>query len=166
METEEEMYEENEGLFHDFESDTNDIPNHLIYITYRALSCYYVDNYEEAARWINGLLNEVSFKRFPMGQLEVKCLLALQYSLLGEFDLFQQLINSIQRQIRLIGKENCEHIVIFTKMLKISNSDAKRNKYEKISSLADKLSKFQFITFTPTLLIRMNEKLILQLSGK
>ena len=166
METEEEMYEENEGLFHDFESDTNDIPNHLIYITYRALSCYYVDNYEEAARWINGLLNEVSFKRFPMGQLEVKCLLALQYSLLGEFDLFQQLINSIQRQIRLIGKENCEHIVIFTKMLKISNSDAKRNKYEKISSLADRLSKFECITFTPSLLIRMNEKVILQLSEK
>jgi len=164
MGTEDEMYEENDGLFHDFESDTNDIPNHLIYTTYRALSCYYVKNYEKAAKWINRLLNEVSFKKFHMGQLEVKCLLALLYCLLDELELFHQLINSIQRQIRLIGKENCEHIVIFSKMLKISVSDAKRNKYEKITSLAQKLSKFEFIPFTPTLLIRWDEDLIIKLS--
>ena len=124
----------------------------------------YQAKYEEASKWINGFLNEVSLKKFQMGQLEVKCILALQYCLLKEFDLFHQLINSIQRQIRMIGKDKCRHIVLFTKILKISLSEAKRNKFEKISGLVDKLNHYKFTPFTPTLMIKMNEKLILKLS--
>ncbi|MDH5598764.1 MAG: hypothetical protein OEY34_06560, partial [Cyclobacteriaceae bacterium] len=113
--TEKELYEESETLFEDYEPDMLDVPKYLSYCVYRAVSCYYVEKYNEAARWINNLLNEVSLKKYPFVHLEVKVLLSLQYCLMNDFDLFNQLVNSIQRQIRIIGKENCEHITAFTK---------------------------------------------------
>jgi len=165
MNTLERIYEENDGLFLDFESDPNDVPNHFIYYSYRALSCYFIKKYDEASRWLNHLLNEVSLKKFPFAHLEAKLLLALQYCLLNDYDLFHQLINSIQRQIRLLSKEKCEHLLVFSKILKVSLSDAKRNKYEKINSLAEKLNSYDFISFTPTLLIPFDEELINLLSS-
>lgn len=161
---ESDMYEENEGLFHDFEPDINDIPNYITYVTYRALSCYYSGHYDEAARWINNLLNEVSLKKYPEAQLEIKVILALQYCMVKDYDLFNQLINSIQRQIRLLGKESCEHIILITKMMKISISDSKRNKKAKIQSFATKFQQFELTHFMPTLLVEMDDRFIETLS--
>ncbi len=160
----EEMHEENEGIFHDFEPDINDVPNYVTYIIYRALSCYYNKRYDEAARWVNNLLNELSLKKFPTAQLEVKTILALQYCMVRDYDLFNQLINSIQRQIRLLGKDACEHVVIFTKMLKISISDSKKNKKSKIENLAEKIKNIELDYFTPTLYVKINEDFIDNLS--
>jgi hypothetical protein len=160
----EEMYEENEGLFHDYEPDKNDLPNYITYVIYRALSCYYNKRYDEAARWVNNLLNEISLKKYPTAQLEIKTVLALQYCMVRDYDLFNQLINSIQRQIRLLGKDACEHVVIFTKMLKISISDSKKNKKAKIEALAEKIRNIELDYFTPTLLVKIDEEFIKDLS--
>ena len=162
--TVEEMYDENEGLFHDYEPDKNDIPNYITYVIYRALSCYYKKKYDEAARWVNNLLNEISLKKYPTAQLEIKTVLALQYCMVRDYDLFNQLINSIQRQIRLLGKDACEHVIIFTKMLKISISDSKKNKKAKIESLAEKIRNIELDYFTPTLLVKIDEGFIDSLS--
>lgn len=162
--TVEDMREENEGLFHDYEPDKNDIPNYITYVIYRALSCYYSKRYDEAARWVNNLLNEVSLKKYPAAQLEIKTILALQYCMVRDYDLFNQLINSIQRQIRLLGKDACEHVVIFTKMLKISISDSKKNKKFKIENLAEKIKNIEKDYFSPTLLVKINEEFIDNLS--
>jgi hypothetical protein len=131
---------------------------------YRALSCYYVKKYDQASRWINNLLNEVSLKRYPNAQLEIKVILALQYCLLNDYDLFNQLINSIQRQIRIIGKENCEHLMIFTKILKVSISELKKNKEEKIKALIRKFSMFQKQGFSPSMYIKMDDEFVSKLS--
>ncbi len=158
------IYEENEGLFHEYEPDKNDLPNYITYVTYRSLACYYSKKYDEAARWINNLLNEISLKRYPAAQLEVKSILALQYCMVRDYDLFNQLINSIQRQIRLLGKDTCEHVIDFTKMLKISISDSKRNKKAKIQALADRMKIYQLNYFTPTLLVKVDEEFVDALS--
>ena len=159
-----EMYEENEGIFHDYEPDKNDIPNYITYVTYRSICCYYDKKYDEAAKWINNLLNEISLKKYPTAQLEIKVILALQYCMVKDFDLFNQLINSIQRQIRLLGKDSCEHVITFTKMLKISISESKRNKKSKVSSLADKFKSYEMAHFMPTLLINVDEDFVDALS--
>jgi hypothetical protein len=164
MDTVEQMYDENEGLFHDFECDKNDIPKFVTYVTYRSLSCYYAGKYEEAARWLNNLLNEVSFKRYPHAQLEIKVLLALQYCIINDFDLFNQLINSIQRQLRLLGKDECEHILNFTKVLKVSISETKKNKQSKIQGLVDKMVRVEKTYFSPTMLIKLDETLVRKLT--
>ena len=91
-------------------------------------------------------------------------MLALQYCLMGDFDLFNQLINSIQRQIRIFGKENCEHIVVFSKMMKISISEVKQDKEDKIKALMEKFESLPTEIFAPTKLIRMDDNFLTRLS--
>jgi hypothetical protein len=158
--TEAELYHENETVFEDFEVDVQDIPKHIVYILYRSLSCYYADKYDEAAKLINNLLNEVSLKKYPFIQLEIKSLLALQYVLLKDYELFNQLSNSIQRQIRLFGKDACENILLFLKVLKISTSEAKKEKAKKISALIPRLGSITVHYFAPTRLIKLDDKFV------
>ncbi len=159
-----EIKSENESTFSEIEIDVNDLPLYLTYTAYNALSFYYADNYEDAAKVVNNFLNEVSLKKQPFAQLELKSILAVQYCLLKDSDLFNQLMNSIQRQIRIQGKESCEHIVILTKILKIAMSETRRNKKDKIRELADKFERMESEKiFAPTKLIRMSEAFITSL---
>ncbi len=166
MGTEKDMYRENEQTFLDFEIDTLDVPTYLTYTVYKAISAYYVDKYDEASKLINNLLNEVSLKKYPLVQLEIKSILAIQYCMLNEIDLFNQLINSIQRQIRLIGKEQCEHILILTKILKLGISDAKKIKPDKMDMLAYKYDSIKRNHFSPSALIRMGDDFINRLANR
>lgn len=158
--TEVELYAENESIFLDYEIDMQDIPKHIIYVVYRAISSYYMGKFDEAAKMINGLLNDVSLKKYPYAQLEIKTLLALQYTLMRDFELFNQLSNSIQRQIRLFGKDSCENIQLFLKVLKIATSEAKKEKAKKIMGVIPKLSTINVHYFAPTKLIKLDEKFV------
>lgn len=160
LSTEKEMYAENEGLFEDIEADTQDVPKHTIHVVYRALGCYYAGRFEEAAKLINGLLNDVSLKRFPFVHMEVKAILALQYCMLKDFELFNQLTSSIQRQIRLFGKDECENVLLFLKILKIATSEAKREKAKKIMQVVPKFKSLKLNYFAPTTFIRMDKEFV------
>ncbi|WP_375579837.1 hypothetical protein ABWH96_01800 [Marivirga tractuosa] len=158
------LSEENVALFQDFEPDRDDIPQYITYATYRSLSCHFDKKYEESAKWLNNLLNDVSLKKYQNAQLEIKTLLALEYCLMKDYELFNQLINSIQRQIRIIGKENCMNIQVLNKIMKISLSESKRNKEEKISELVQKFKTIEPVQhFAPTLLLEFNDDLIKKL---
>ncbi|SMG20049.1 hypothetical protein SAMN05661096_01069 [Marivirga sericea] len=158
------LSEENVALFQDFEPDRDDIPQYITYATYRSLSCHFDKKYEESAKWLNNLLNDVSLKKYQNAQLEIKTLLALEYCLMKDYELFNQLINSIQRQIRIIGKENCMNIQVLNKIMKISLSESKRNKEEKISELVKKFKSLEPVQhFAPTLLLEFNDDLIKKL---
>ncbi len=137
---EHELHAENERMFTEFETDPDDAPQQICYATYRAISCYYDDKFEEAGRWLNNLINSVHLKRFLVAQVEVKTLLALQYCCLQDHELFNQLVNSIQRQIRIIGKEKCEETVMFLKILKTAVSEAKKEKRVKVKSLVERFN--------------------------
>ena len=165
MGTEAELYQENETLFSDYEADLNDLPRLIIFAVYKSLTCYYAGKYEEAAKILNGLINEVSLKPFPLIQMEIKALLALQYCLLKDFELFNQLSNSVQRQIRMIGKDVCENVLLFLKILKIAISEAKREKPAKITAIIPKFRTITVNYFTPTGLIRMDEKFVENLTA-
>ncbi|HTE31824.1 MAG TPA: hypothetical protein VK666_15690, partial [Chryseolinea sp.] len=158
--TETELYTENEAIFLDYEIDMMDLPKHIVYVVYRAISSYYVGKFEEAAKLINGLLNDVSLKKYPYAQLEIKSLLALQYTLLRDFELFNQLSNSIQRQIRLSGKDSCENIQLFLKILKIATSEAKKEKAKKIQGVIPRLNAITVDYFAPTKLIKLDDKFV------
>jgi hypothetical protein len=163
--TEADLHAEAETVLVDFEPDPTDIPKHVIYITYRALACYYVEKYEEAAKLINGLLNDVSLKKYPFTLLEIKSLLALQYVMVQDYELFNQLANSIQRQIRMFGKDECENIHLFIKVLKISVSEAKKEKAKKISAILPKLTGLKVNYFAPTMLVKLDDSLVTKLSA-
>jgi len=158
--TEKELYSENENIFVDFEPDPLDVPRHLIYVVYKALAAYYAGKHEEAIRLINGMLNEVNLKRYPFAQMEVKALLALQYCLTKDFELFSQLSGSIQRQIRLFGKDVCENILLFLKILKVATSESKKYKPEKIRALVPRFKVLTVNYFAPTSFIRMDDEFV------
>ncbi len=162
---EKELYAENETIFADIEADTIDLPKHVVYIMYRSLGCYYAGKYEESAKLINGLINEVSLKRFPFAQMEIKAILALQYCLLHDFELFNQHSNSIQRQIRMFGKDECENVLLFLKILKIATSEAKKEKPKKIAAVITKFKEVKVRYFAPTSLIKMDEDFIEKLTA-
>ena len=156
----EEMYHENEVLFQNLELDKNNIPQYINYAMYRVIACHYAEKHEEAAHLINELLNEISLKRYPHAMLEIKGVLALQYCLMKDFELFNQLANSIQRQIRILGKENCAHIATFTKTLRISISYSKKDKKRKIQQLLEKMDNSNRKLFSPTQYIQMDDNLL------
>ena len=135
------LYEENLGLFHDFEPDIQNTPQYVTYVTYRAISQFYAEKYDEAIRWINKLLNDVSLKKFPYVHLEVKLLLAIQYCIVKDNELLTQLTNSIQRQIRILGKETCIHVVLFIKLLKVAIQTNRSDRESKIRMFIEKLKK-------------------------
>jgi hypothetical protein len=158
-----ELHAENESVFQDMEADTLDVPKHVIYTMYRAMSAHFAGKHEEAAKIINNLLNEVSLKKYPNTQLEIKSVLALQYTLVRDYELFNQLANSIQRQIRMFGKDSCEHVQYFLKILKIATSEAKREKAKKINAVIPKLESIKVGYFAPTKLVKWDEKIIQKL---
>lgn len=167
LDLQQELYEENEGLFHEFEPDTQNLPQYVSYITYRSLGFFYAEKYEEAIRWLNKLLNEVSLKKYPYVHLEIKLLLALQYCIVRESDLFAQLVNSIQRQVRILGKETCIHAVLFIKLLKAANQHNRSDRENKLRDLLEKLKKTTLPQgFCLLRYFRLDESLIQRLLGE
>ncbi|MBL7855711.1 MAG: hypothetical protein JNL17_15015 [Cyclobacteriaceae bacterium] len=162
--SEKDLFVENENLFEDIETDPLDVPRHVIYMVYRALSAYYVERYEEAARLLNNLLNDVSFKRYPLAQLEVKALLAVVYGMLRDVDLVTQLVSSISRQSKLI-EDKAENLMLIVKILKIATSEAKREKPKKILVLIQQFSSTPVSYFSPTRFIRMDDQFIERLTA-
>lgn len=159
-----ELYTENIRLFADYESNVQDAPRHILYTVYRAVCCYYAGRYDEAARWLNNLLNEMSMKKYPQAFLEIKMILSLQYCLQNDYDLFNQHINSVQRQVRLMGKDSCEHIVLFSKIMKTSLGESKKTKSQKIRLMVERYNQLPMLAFAVGQFIRMDDDFISRLS--
>ena len=163
--TEKMMYGETKELFEDFEVNKLNIAEYIIYTNYRASGCFFAEKYDEAARLINNLLNETALKKYPSALLEIKLFLALQYVMMKDHDLFNQLINSIQRQIRLIGKEHCIHAVILSKLFKAALNDGKKGKKAKLVILIAKLKTSLPKYYTPFQYIRLDDDFAEKLSS-
>jgi len=155
--TEKLMYGETKELFEDYEINKQNIPEYIIYTNYRASACFFSEKYDEAAKILNSLLNETALKKYPSALLEVKLFLALQYVMMKDHDLFNQLINSIQRQIRLIGKEDCTHAVTLTKIFKATLNEGKKGKKGKLMLLISKLNLSLPKYYSPFNYISMDE---------
>lgn len=67
---------------------------------YLALVRFYRGDYSGAARKINELRNKLSLKQFLFADLDSKTFQALQYCILGDDGLCQQVLSSIKRQIK------------------------------------------------------------------
>ncbi|MCS6975072.1 MAG: hypothetical protein N2044_10355 [Cyclobacteriaceae bacterium] len=162
--TENELYDEIPNIFPDYEPDPEDVPRHIIYVMFKVLAAYYAGKYAEAIRLINGMLNEISLKRYPHTALEVKTILALLYVLEREFELFKPLYYSVQRQYRALEKPEAKNIFYWLRILKISTSEAKREKAQKIQAVIPKLKQCNNTYFSPTMLIKTDEALIKKLA--
>ena len=162
--TMEHISEANEQIFRHYIPLKEDVSNYLSYMTYRALSCYYTRHYQEAANWLTKVLNEVSLKRYPRAHIELKSLLALQYVLLDEHNLFTQVVNSLQRLLRLLGKSKMSHIEPFIKILKIALSEGRRVRAERIHKLLTHISTPLGTYYCPIGLVCVDKEFVRRLS--
>ena len=151
------LEQQNRKIFENYRPETEDLSNYINYASYRTLSCYYEGNYREAASWIQQVFNQVSFKSFSRAQVELKALLALQYALLDEYDLFMQTVNSLQRQLRLLGKNKMPHMTPFVKILKLSIQDSRKDRPVRMRTLAKQMPMPLLANFCPTSFVQIDE---------
>lgn len=155
-----ELHYLNIDQFEGFEDRTGSVPAKIVYYVYRSLSSYYRSRYAEAYKWLFELTNEVSFKEHYKISLEVKCLMAFLKFMQKDMDLFRQNFGSVQRLLRLMGKEEAGHLAYFVKLLSVANSDIKSTKLERAQKLMEKLSGYESRTFQPTLLIEWEPRVL------
>jgi hypothetical protein len=60
----------------------------------------------------------------------------------------------------MFGKDECENVLLFIKILKIAVSEAKKEKPKKIGALIPKFKALTVSYFAPTTFIKMDEKFI------
>lgn len=159
LENEAALYEENKTLFEDFECDKNDIPKYVIYISYRALCCFFAGHYNEAHKWLNDMLNEISLKKYPQALIEVKLLLTLQYCIMHDQELFNQSVNSIQRQIRLLDDSE-EHSSLFIKLMKAATAENKQGRSQRLKQITEKIRQKPVSLFSPIMLLCADDKFL------
>ncbi len=151
---------ENEVIFQDLDIPFEDVPFVTNYYVYRSLCCHFAGEHEKAAKWLNDLLSEVSLKKYPLLYMELKALLALEYCLANDNELYTQVVGSAQRQIRIYGKNDCESVATFVKILKILTSESKKDKDAKILLMTQKSSYKNSNIFNPMRYIVFDERII------
>jgi hypothetical protein len=141
--TEGELYELNKRELPNYEPDKNDIPNYINFAKYSATCAFYAKKYQEAVQILNSLINDVSFKNYPHTEIEVKLLLALNYSMINKYDPATSLLRSVTRKIREIDDEmGYENALIFYKILSLQMSSSARQVDQKITQL---FAKFELL---------------------
>ncbi|RMG24372.1 MAG: hypothetical protein D6730_12845 [Bacteroidetes bacterium] len=82
---------------------------------------YFADkNYKKASRILYNLRNEINLRKYVHMDLEVKFFLALSYVVVEDFDLANQLILSLQRQLRKPTMAKYEHAKTLLKVLSVA----------------------------------------------
>jgi hypothetical protein len=163
--TEGDLYEFNKSALQNYEPDKNDVPNYINYAKYIAASAFYAKKYQEAVQVLNGLINDVSFKNYPHTEIEVKLLLALNYSMINKYDPATSLLRSVTRKIREIEDDmGYENALIFYKILSLQMSSSARQVDQKITQL---FAKFELLNQKSNRMleyIKIDEAFIKQLS--
>ncbi len=154
------LYEENSHMYSEILINKSDIPLYYIYATYRALSAYYSREISEAISWITPLISEISWKKFPLAMIEARILLVFFHYLNDEPDMVKMVGTSIQRQIRVIGKENCQIPFTFYRLQKAAMNDMKKNKSDKVREYISLLNLMQPNYYSPLKYINMDDQLI------
>jgi hypothetical protein len=60
----------------------------------------------------------------------------------------------------MFGKDSCENIQLFIKILKIATSEAKKEKARKINAIIPKLNATTVHYFSPTKLVKWDAKIV------
>lgn len=98
------------------------------YGLFQAYVSYYSKNYDDASRILYRLRNKVNLRKYPHMDAEIKMFLAFTYVLQDEVDLANQLILSLQRQLKKVHFADYAHGKLFLKILtnRLSGKSSKR----------------------------------------
>ena len=115
---------------------------HVVAVSrYLALVRFYGGDYSGAARKINELRNKLPLKQFLFADLDSKIFQALQYCILGDDGLCQQVLSSIKRQI----KDREEEFASIRPAMKLIKTALKPADYrKKVKRIAEMWNDYQF----------------------
>ena len=99
------------------EPDPYRLARYVNFYLYLAYSAFHAGEYDEASRILYRLRNDVNLRKHPHMDVELKIFLSLCYILQSEFDLANQLILSLQRQLKKAHFANYDHGRFFLKIL-------------------------------------------------
>ncbi len=136
------------------DNDENNYISIIAQVNFRVISYLQNNKIKEGIHYINDSLDSLPTKVFPTAILDIKMILAALYYLQNNSKKAQFVINNVQRQIRLMGKENCEHTYLFMKVLKSMLTDLVKSKKEKkIATYSKKFDEITKPTFSPLRMI-------------
>lgn len=95
-------------------------------------------NYKKAAKLLYNMRNEVNLRRYLHADLEVKFFLTLTYVMMEDFDLANQLILSLQRQLRKTTMSRYEHAKILLKILSVALGGKPRTRAKNLRANIEK----------------------------
>jgi len=107
------------------------------YHMFLAHAYFAAGNYKKTSRILFNLRQEVNLRKFPHVELEVKFFLALSYVMMQDFDLANQLILSLQRQLRKATMARYEHAKKLLKVLNIALGGKPRTRAKNLRSNID-----------------------------
>lgn len=159
---EDKMYQESKNEIEEFEPNFDDVSNTLVFYQFAALSFYYSGNYDKGADYLNDLLQHMNLKKYPIAYLETRLLGVFLNKFSDSNKAAMQNISSIQRLIRLCGKDKCGHAVIFIKILKASLNDKldMPTKIKKVRSNIEKLSQIHIPAYSPIRYIKFDQQFV------
>lgn len=94
--------------------------NYLNYHLFVAYAHFFDGDYKKASRILYNIRNELNLRKHVHAHLEVKFLLALSYVLMEDYDLANQLILSLQRQLRKQTMAKYAHGKVLLKVLTVA----------------------------------------------
>jgi hypothetical protein len=136
----EKLIEINPSLEKSFDCSVNEAYSFIAFRKYIAICKFYNKDYHGAAKTINELRNSMSLKQYLHSDVECKLFQALNYTMMGEDGLTQQIISSLKRQISEVEHEYTAAL-IFIKILKTALKPSDFRK--KIARINEYYEKFQ-----------------------
>ncbi len=131
----------NDQLHNSLDTEVTDVYSYIYFKRYLAICNFYNQDYQAAAKIINGLRNDISLKRYMFTDIESKLFQALNYCMLGEDSLADQIFQSLKRQLA-DQDENDPTIVSASAFLKFLRAAVKpeefRKKVQKLNELYKK----------------------------
>lgn len=96
---------------------------------------YFADgNYKKASRILYNLRNDVHLRKYTHIELEVKFFLALTYVVVEDFDLANQLILSLQRQLRKPTMAKYDHAKVLLKILSVALGGKPKTRHKNLKN--------------------------------
>ncbi len=117
------------------EIDINEAFHQIAFARFMAISRFYNKDYAGAARTINSLRNNFPLRKYPIADVECRLFQALQYCIVGEDGLCNQILSSLRRQLTR-DELQWQAAFTFMKMLKTALKALElRKKIKRVQSL-------------------------------
>lgn len=132
------MVKELDGFLSELEVDPYRLSYFVNFHLFRAYGYFAAGNYQKVTRILYNLRNEINLRKSMHLDLEVRFFLALCYVIIKDYDLANQLILSLQRQLRKETLETYEHAKVLLKILSLWLGGRPKTRLKNLKSNIDR----------------------------